>query len=102
MLSITLITWVARALLPAKSVAVKIRVIIKGLLVEPSPPLLDSVTVTIAALQLSVATTLAVLAGGTSLLHWNVAEGGTLIKTGGVLSATVMTCVIFALLPALS
>lgn len=90
-MSTTLITCVARALLPAKSVAVKVRVIIKGLLAEPSPPLLDSVTVTITPLQLSVATTLTVLAGGTSLLHWNVADGGTLRKTGGVLSATVMT-----------
>src|SRR5438046_2824188 len=49
--------------------AVKVRVMTRGLVEEPAPPLLDSLTVTEGVEQLSVAIARPALAAGTSLRH---------------------------------
>src|SRR5215831_1775612 len=68
-LSMTVIVCDALAVLLDASVAVKVRVMINGLAIEPAPPLFDSDTVTTGAPQLSEAVAWAGLAAGTALAH---------------------------------
>ena len=54
----------------AASVAVKVRVMISGLIGVPAPPLFVSATATVGAAQLSAAVAAAALAAGTSPTSW--------------------------------
>ena len=69
-LSITVIVCAALAVFVEPSVAVKVRVMISGLAIDPAPPLFDSDTVTVGDPQLSEAVAWLGFAAGTSLAHW--------------------------------
>src|SRR5438093_12452104 len=87
--SLTVISWVAVAVLPQLSVAVQVRVI---RLLQSEPGLLCvSVGVTVNdPSQLSVA--VKSTGGGTSLRHCTVRLPGTPLNSGAKVSPTVMVC----------
>src|SRR5258708_493172 len=87
MVSWRVIVCMAPALLPQRSVAVHVRVMIAG----QAPLVLAVNTTTTFVSQLSVATTAA--GAGTSFKHWTATFVGTPTSCGGVVSFTVMTCV---------
>jgi hypothetical protein len=68
-LSMTVIVCDALAVLVAASVAVKVRVIISGLAIDPAPPLFVSDTITVGVPQLSDAVACVGSAAGTSPAH---------------------------------
>src|SRR6185503_5548936 len=99
--SSTVIVCTAEDALPAASVDVKVRVMIRGRPSVPGPPLSVSTTINVGVPQLSVLEALLGSSAGTSLTNWYYASVGAVI-VGTVSSVTVTTCVSVAVLPARS
>ncbi len=92
--SSTLIVWVATAVLPHKSVAVQVRVMLNSFGHEPF--VVTSLNIKVGAPQLSVA--VGVAKDGVAE-HSIVVGAGKPEMTGGVVSSTLMVCVAVAVLP---
>src|SRR6185503_4644883 len=99
--SSTVIVCTAEDALPAASVDVKVRVMIRGRPSVPGPPLSVSTTINVGVPQLSVLEALLGSSAGTSLTNWYDASVGAVI-VGTVSSVTVTSCVSVAVLPARS
>src|SRR5262245_36102372 len=93
--SSTVIVWIPLAALPHASVAVQVRLMI---LLPPHRLVVLSVKVTLTELQPSCPLAFPVALGAVLAPHSSVTSGGT-VTSGGVVSRTVMVCVLFVLLP---
>src|SRR5512145_3115162 len=96
-MSSTVIVWVHCVVLPQLSVAIYVRVMIRGHVPFHTSPS----QVTTGVPQLSLATTSVISGAGTSVMHSKVRSAGHVI-VGGVMSSTVIVWVHCVVLPQLS